>query len=65
MASPVSGPRDLVDIVAAGTIPFVVDQWDKEDGQFRWQKRDAYYARLHRRRRRKKTDSFNRAKTGP
>ena len=53
--------RDLVDIIVAGTIPFAVEQWNNEQGPSLWQKRDAYYARLHRRRRRKKTDPFNRA----
>jgi hypothetical protein len=52
--------RDLVDIIVTGTIPFAVEEWGKEEGRGLWQKRDAHYARLHRHRRRKRTDSFNR-----
>jgi hypothetical protein len=55
-----STARDLVDIIVAGTIPFAVEQWNKETGQFLWQKRDAFYRRLHGQRRRKRTDPFNR-----
>jgi hypothetical protein len=52
--------RDLVDLLVVGTIQFAVEEWEKgSDAQYLWQKRDEHYARMHGRRRKKKSDSFN------
>lgn len=51
--------RDLVDLIVVGTIGYAVEQWEAEPGPFLWQKRDAYYKRLHRRGRTKRGDVFN------
>lgn len=52
--------RDLVDLIVVGTIQYAVHEWQRMPGEWLWQKRDAYYGRMHRRRRRSPTDSFNR-----
>jgi hypothetical protein len=51
--------RDLVDLIVLGTIEYVTDALERHPGQYYSQKRDAEYARLHRRRRPAKTASFN------
>lgn len=62
--------RDLVDLVVLGTIQYATGQVEQHSGQYYWQKRDAEYRRLHRRRRSSTTASFNeplerRATTAP
>jgi hypothetical protein len=50
---------DLVDLIVLGTIDFAHRELKDLPGQWHWQKREAYYARLHRRRRRP-NEPFNR-----
>lgn len=51
--------RDLVDLIIIGTIQYAAAEVAKHPGHFYWQQRDAEYARLHRRRRKSPTASFN------
>lgn len=51
--------RDVVDLIVLGTIQYVTGEVEQHPGTYYWQKRDAEYARLHRRRRPAKTASFN------
>jgi hypothetical protein len=51
--------RDLVDLIVLGTIQYTTAQIEQHPGRYYWQKRDAEYDRLHRRRRPSRTGSFN------
>lgn len=51
--------RDLVDLILVGTIPYAVEQWASAEGEWLWQKRDGYYAKMHSRHRKKPSDPFN------
>jgi hypothetical protein len=57
--------QDLIDIILTGPIQSAVAEWNKEEGVHPWQKRDAYYRRLHVRRRESKRSSFNRETYDP
>lgn len=51
--------EDAVDLVVLGPLTAVVEVWQSEaDGEFNWQKREAYYRRMHAQRRRR-GQSFN------
>jgi hypothetical protein len=52
---------DLVDLVVVGTIDFAAGQVGHQPGRYHLEKRDAYYAQMHRQRRRRQTDPFNRS----
>ena len=51
--------EDLVDLVLLGTIEYSTGAIAKMPGGWVREKREAYYAALHRRRRRKRADAFN------
>ncbi len=51
--------EDLVDMVVLGTIEFSRAEIAKMPGRWFGEKREAYYAALHARRRKKRTDPFN------
>ena len=52
--------KDLVDLIVVGTTEFAASEFRKHPGQFRWQRREAYYGAMHARSRPKKSASFNR-----
>lgn len=51
--------RDVLDLVVLGHTDLAIERIEKMPGPYHWQRRDAYYAELHKRRRKTKTASFN------